>query len=39
MTLLGIYVTATDISIIMLVLNTILFILLLRIYIRLRRQE
>lgn len=38
MELLGMYITAGDMSIIMFVVNVILFVLLLLIYLRLRRE-
>jgi hypothetical protein len=38
MDLLGAYITAADMTIIMLVLNIVIFALLLRVYLKLRRQ-
>ena len=38
MSLFGIYVTASDVTIIMFVLNAIIFVMLLRTVIKLRRQ-
>ena len=38
MELFGLYITASDMSIIMFVVNAILFVLLLLIYLRLRRE-